>query len=561
MNRLFICIEAVNGNNPGKKGLYPYVEAPDFSIKLIAYSVDGNPAQVVDVAHGGIIPQEVKAAIYDQNVTKTAFDGAFTRVCLSRFICRNRYEYLPSRSWECLRSKALYNGFPDDKEMLCRHLGMTENPAADMLGHVRKRIDVISSWKMEYLTARMWDLYKAALAAELENEISIALCLDRYPFPEFERKAYDICQRINDTGMNTDSTFIDKAKKRINAWNICALDRFERLTGRHNMRPDTFKDWLDENDLHVRSLSRESLLNLLPTGEPDTDEVITLWTELNRTNLSKYSRMAELASRDCRLRGQFRYFGSRTGRFGNESVQLDNLPVSILSDIDGLRKLTTDGSDTDVRSTGYSIPTLYTELLSTAITASNGRYLITLGYKNIEKKVAAWLTNGRNITELYTDANEALLEIMWREAETMTCGISWEMDENRLSVRLPSGRELIYRKPTYDDDCNLYFEGYDDRRAWRKLPLTGRRIINDIIQAISRDVLVDVLVRLNDSGHSVVMFYPGNVVIDGDSDEEFDCASYIFSEAPEWAPDLRFAWHGNRYAHYLEISRDSTRNC
>lgn len=44
----------------------------------------GGPVQVVDLAQGESIPEEILDALTDDTVTKWAFNANFERVCLSR---------------------------------------------------------------------------------------------------------------------------------------------------------------------------------------------------------------------------------------------------------------------------------------------------------------------------------------------------------------------------------------------------------------------------------------------------------------------------------------------
>lgn len=70
MKSLSIDLETYSSNDLQKCGVYKYVEAPDFEILLFGYSVDGSPVEVVDLACGEEIPQEVIDALTDDSVIK-----------------------------------------------------------------------------------------------------------------------------------------------------------------------------------------------------------------------------------------------------------------------------------------------------------------------------------------------------------------------------------------------------------------------------------------------------------------------------------------------------------
>ena len=66
--------------------VYKYSESPAFEILLFGYSVDGGPVQVVDLACGEQIPENILDALTDDTVLKWAFNANFERVCLSRYL-------------------------------------------------------------------------------------------------------------------------------------------------------------------------------------------------------------------------------------------------------------------------------------------------------------------------------------------------------------------------------------------------------------------------------------------------------------------------------------------
>lgn len=86
MKTLSIDIETYSDVVLPKSGVYRYCESPNFEILLFAYSVDYGPVQVVDLACGEQIPANVLDALTDDAVTKWAFNAAFERICLSRYL-------------------------------------------------------------------------------------------------------------------------------------------------------------------------------------------------------------------------------------------------------------------------------------------------------------------------------------------------------------------------------------------------------------------------------------------------------------------------------------------
>ena len=83
MKDLFIDLETYSPVTLKKTGTYPYAESDEFEILLFGYSVDGAPVQVIDIACGEKVPDDILAALTDDHITKWAYNAAFERVCLS----------------------------------------------------------------------------------------------------------------------------------------------------------------------------------------------------------------------------------------------------------------------------------------------------------------------------------------------------------------------------------------------------------------------------------------------------------------------------------------------
>ena len=88
MKTLSIDIETYSDVDLTKCGVYRYVDSSAFEILLFAYKEDENETQVVDLAQGEQIPKEIRLALLDDAIIKTAFNANFERVCLSKFLGR-----------------------------------------------------------------------------------------------------------------------------------------------------------------------------------------------------------------------------------------------------------------------------------------------------------------------------------------------------------------------------------------------------------------------------------------------------------------------------------------
>ena len=141
-----IDIETFSDIDLSKCGVYKYSESENFEILLFAYSINHEEVQVVDLALGEKIPEEVIKALVDDKVIKWAYNANFERVCLSRYISRYYPEYfisysidedtvnefLDPSSWRCSMIWSAYLGLPLSLAGVGAVLGLEEQKREDI---------------------------------------------------------------------------------------------------------------------------------------------------------------------------------------------------------------------------------------------------------------------------------------------------------------------------------------------------------------------------------------------------------------------------------------------
>ena len=140
MINISIDIETYSDVELKKCGVYKYVQSPNFEILLFGYSVDEEAVQVIDLAQGETIPDEIIDALTDKTVTKWAFNSQFERICLSEYLRRcypQKFisysiqedtvgDYLSPVSWKCTMTWSAYMGLPLSLEGAGKVLGLSE---------------------------------------------------------------------------------------------------------------------------------------------------------------------------------------------------------------------------------------------------------------------------------------------------------------------------------------------------------------------------------------------------------------------------------------------------
>ena len=108
MTTLRIDLETYSDVDLRSASVHKYVESKEFQVLLFAYAFDEQPVRVIDLAQGEQIPIEVRTALFDQKVIKTAYNAAFEITCLNKHFG----ERLDVRQWRCTSVQALYLGMP-----------------------------------------------------------------------------------------------------------------------------------------------------------------------------------------------------------------------------------------------------------------------------------------------------------------------------------------------------------------------------------------------------------------------------------------------------------------
>ena len=77
MTTISIDLETFSDVDIAKCGVYKYAASPNFEILLFGYSIDGGEVQVIDLAQGEKMPEEIIRALVDEKVLKTAYNAVF----------------------------------------------------------------------------------------------------------------------------------------------------------------------------------------------------------------------------------------------------------------------------------------------------------------------------------------------------------------------------------------------------------------------------------------------------------------------------------------------------
>ena len=597
MRELDIDIETYSDEDLARTGVYKYTESDCFEVLLFAYSADGGPVNVVDLACGETIPADILAALSDDSVIKWAHNCAFERVCLSAYLRRfypqyfRSYStpedsvgnYLDPASWRCSMIWASYLGLPRSLKGVGAMLKLTEQKmeeGSDLIRYFCKpclptKKNGGRTRNLPHHAPEKWETFKSYNIRDVAVELGIKERLKKYPVPDIIWDEFCLDQEINDRGILVDTRLVEQAIE------IDANTK-DRLRGRMYDRtgldnPNSviqMKGWLSGKGIEADSLDKKAVKELLPDADEDVADVLSCRQQLAKASVSKYRAMMKAVCADGRARGMFAFYGAnRTGRWAGRIIQLQNLPQNHMPDLAEARSLVRAGDFRSLERRYDNIPNVLSELIRTAFVPKPGYKYIVSDFSAIEARVLSFLAgeqwridvfregkdiycssasrmfgvpvekggvNGHlrqkgKIAELALGyggsigalramgalemglAEEELQPLVtaWREANPHITRFWWDVDAavkkavaNKTSVEshgfrfyyqsgmlfidLPSGRRLSYVKPrigvnSFGSGCVTY-EGINLGK-WTRLETYGPKITENLVQAVSRDIL------------------------------------------------------------------------
>lgn len=404
MREIGIDIETYSSYDLSKCGVYRYVEAPDFTILLFAYSVDGGPVICCDFASGEQLPDDIVSALCDVAVVKTAFNAAFERICISRYF---GWPLMDAAQWRCTMVRAARMGLPLSLEQ-CGEVLRLENGKMKEGKILIRYFSTPTKGKRHLPTDApdRWETFKQYNIRDVEVEQQILAKVRRLEPAEFDERLYTADQRINDRGVLLDRQLAENATRFDDDYKAQLLEEAKQLSGMENPNsPTQIKDYLHRaTGLSISSLNKKNLDDLENqlTYWPKAQKVLQLRREMGKTSNKKYSAMLECVCNDGRIHGLLQFCGAaRTGRWAGRLVQVQNLPQNHLSDLDYARRLVKAGDLEDFQ-INYANPThVLSELIRTAFVAKPGSTFHVCDFSAIEARVIAWLAGEKWVLEVF----------------------------------------------------------------------------------------------------------------------------------------------------------------
>lgn len=406
-HHLNIDIETYSSVDISKSGLYKYAQSPDFQILLFAWSWNGGPVQVADLASGEPLPALMEAFLFDPGTLKHAYNAAFEWYCLSQWmgISEERANAWLSQ-WRCTMLHGLYCGYPAGLGSVGKALGLPEDKQKDAVGkslinYFCKPCKPTKSNGGRTRNFPMHDPEKWALFIEYNRqdvitEMAVENQLTNFPVPDRIQDEWETDMRMNARGVAADLQLMDGALwcgETINAELMEEARQISNLDNPNSLQQLTA--WLEkELGEEVPDLRKNTVKDLLDgdIGSDAARRMLEIRQLLGKTSTKKYDAMEAAVCDDGRVRGTLQFYGAnRTGRWAGRLVQVQNLPQTHIEPLDLARELVTAKNIPALQLVYGNIPDTLSQLIRTAFVAAPGQIFIDADFSAIEARVIAWL--------------------------------------------------------------------------------------------------------------------------------------------------------------------------
>lgn len=401
MRHLSIDIETFSSVNIKTSGLYKYVQSNDFEILLFAYSFDGEPVKVIDLAQGENIPQNIISALSDPNVIKHAYNASFEWYCLNKFV------FSPLSQWRCTMLHGLYCGYTAGLGATGAALGLSEDKKKLSIGMALIRLFCVPCKPCAKNGNRIrnkpihepskWELFKTYCKQDVFAEMEIENRLSGFPVPDEEQHLWELDQLINAYGIKVDKDLVEGAIYCDRIISQQLMSEAVEISGLGNPKSiQQLTKWLTtETGEEINDLKKDTVTGLIKNMEDGkAKRMLQIRQELSKTSIKKYAAMDNAVCRDERVRGLLQFYGAnRTGRWAGRLVQMQNLTKNKMSDEMLLlaRELVKGKKVEALQVIFGNVPDTLSQLVRTTFIPTDGNTFIVADFSAIEARVLSWV--------------------------------------------------------------------------------------------------------------------------------------------------------------------------
>ena len=175
-----------------------------------------------------------------------------------------------------------------------------------------------------------------------------------------------------------------------------------------------------------------------------------------------------------------------------------------------------------------------------------------LSEEELQPLVDSWRAANPNIVRFWWEVDRCVKETMKKRVPTETHGIRFIYQSGMLFIKLPSGRQLSYVKPRMGENRfggeSVTYEGVGGTKKWERIESYGPKFVENIVQAISRDILAHSMRTLS---HCFICGHVHDeLIIECSMGVSLDAICEQMGRTPAWIPGLLLRADGYECSFY-----------
>ena len=179
---------------------------------------------------------------------------------------------------------------------------------------------------------------------------------------------------------------------------------------------------------------------------------------------------------------------------------------------------------------------------------------VTMGIPEEELKplVDMWRKANPNIVRYWWDVDTAAKTAIRKQIPQSVGNVHFETRSGMLFVTLPSGRRLAYVKPRLEENQygseSISYMGTDQQKRWSRIETYGPKLVENITQAICRDILAFAMKSLQE--YRIVAHVHDEVILEVPMETSLDSVCELMGKTPPWVPGLELRADGYECMFY-----------
>ena len=175
-----------------------------------------------------------------------------------------------------------------------------------------------------------------------------------------------------------------------------------------------------------------------------------------------------------------------------------------------------------------------------------------LDEEELQPLVDSWRAANPNIVKFWWEVDRCVKETVKKRVPTETHGIRFIYQSGMLFIKLPSGRQLSYVKPRMGENRfggeSVTYEGVGGTKKWERIESYGPKFVENIVQAISRDILAHSMRTLS---HCFICGHVHDeLIIECSMGVSLDAICEQMGRTPAWIPGLLLRADGYECSFY-----------